>query len=148
MAITLSYSITDIQKDVWQIIYIWKLAIQYGAHLASNPSFLFLILSCSFGEKLERKPGRISHVIWWHRDIKFTRCEGNTSHEMFKLLCIPKGLRERRCNQGDRVTWHVGSLLTKCSYSSWLGILVLKALLKCWNQCMGAMKMPQFLSHI
>ena len=52
------------------------------------------------------------------------------SHRMF-LLCIAEGLRERRCEsqdqvQGDRVTWRVGSLFTKCNYSSQLDILVVQ----------------------
>ena len=37
--------------------------------LASNPGFTFRILSRSFGEKSEVKPGRIWHVIRWHRDV-------------------------------------------------------------------------------
>ena len=40
-----------------------------NATLASNPCSPFWILSRSFGEKLEGEPGRISHVIRWHRDI-------------------------------------------------------------------------------
>jgi len=38
--------------------------------LVSNPEFTLQILSRSFGEKSEVKPGRISHVIQWHCYIK------------------------------------------------------------------------------
>ena len=37
--------------------------------VASNAGFTFRILSRSFGEKSEVKPGRIWHVIQWHRDV-------------------------------------------------------------------------------
>ena len=37
--------------------------------LASNPGFPFRILCRSFGEKSEGKPGTVSHVIRWHRDV-------------------------------------------------------------------------------
>ena len=40
--------------------------------LASNPGFTFRISSRSFGEKSEVKPGRIWHVIQWHRDVTHT----------------------------------------------------------------------------
>ena len=40
-----------------------------GVLVASNPGFTFRILSRSFGEKSEVKPGRIWHVIRWHRDV-------------------------------------------------------------------------------
>ena len=70
--------------------------------------------------------------------------ESNTSHGMF-LLCT-ESLRERRNEsnqvQGNGVTWRVGSLFTKRSYSNRLDILVATALPKYWSLCMRATKKP------
>ena len=52
--------------------------------LVSNPGSPFQILSHSFGEKSE--PGRISHMLRWHRDVHLPEVKGNTSHGMFVLL--------------------------------------------------------------
>ena len=49
--------------------------------VASNPGSLFWILSRSFGEKSEGEPGRISHVIWWHRRHSRTLQMSETSHD-------------------------------------------------------------------
>ena len=49
--------------------------------VASNPGSPFRILSRSFGEKSEGEPGRISHVIWWHRRHSRTLQMSETSHD-------------------------------------------------------------------
>ena len=94
----------------------------YSPLLALNPGFPFRILSRSFGEKSEVKPGRISHVIRWHHDVNLPSAKATRHTESVFFLCIAEGLRER-CEsrnqvQGDRVTWRVDSLFIKCSYSS------------------------------
>ena len=55
--------------------------------LASNPGFPFRILSRSFGEKSEGKPGRISHVIWWHRDVNLSFANA-TRHTECGASCV------------------------------------------------------------
>ena len=52
-----------------------------GLTVASNPGFPFRIVSRSFGEKSEGKPGRISHVIRWHRDVDLPDAKATTSLE-------------------------------------------------------------------
>ena len=97
---------------------------QGSVWVASNPGFPFRILSCSFGEKSEVKPGQISHVIRWHRDVNVPFAKATRDVE--SLLCIAKGLRERCESQnqaeGDKVTCCVDSLFIKRSYSSRLDI--------------------------
>ena len=51
----------------------------HGYTLASNPGFPFRILSHSFREKSDRKPGRISHVIRWHRHHSSTSQTSKTA---------------------------------------------------------------------
>ena len=49
--------------------------------VASNPGSPFRILSRSFEEKSEGEPGRISHVIRWHRDVNLPGTDTTTSLE-------------------------------------------------------------------
>ena len=54
--------------------------------IALNPGFPFWILSRSFGEKSEVKPGRISHVIQWHRDINLSSAKATCHAECFVVV--------------------------------------------------------------
>ena len=121
--------------------------------LALNQDFPFWILSRSFGEKLEGKPGRIFYVIRWHCDVEYTRREGNSSHWMFMLSCgvivyshaMIWRKEDAKPSQGVKVKWHVDSLLTKCSYSSQLDSLAVTTLPKYWSHCMGTIKIQSWV---
>ena len=63
--------------------------------LVSNPGFPFRILSRSFGEKSEGKPGRISHVIRWHRDVNLPSGKA-TRHTECSCGSEGKKMRESR----------------------------------------------------
>ena len=67
--------------------------------VASFPGSLFRILSRSFGEKSEGEPGRISHVIRWHRDVNLPGIKATMSLEK------PSGLgnKDRVCLRGIRI---------------------------------------------
>ena len=67
--------------------------------LASNPGSPFRILSRSFGEKSEEEPGRISHVIRWHRDVNLPGVKVTTSLEKPSEL----GNKDRVCLRGIRI---------------------------------------------
>ena len=98
----------------------WQTSWRDSGYLASNPGFPFRIWSRSFGEKSEGKPGRISHVIRWHRDVNLPSAKATRHTECSSCVFNTEGLRCKRQNQvqGNRVTWHVGSLFTKRSYST------------------------------
>ena len=53
--------------------------------VASKPGFPFPILSCSFGEKSEGKPGWISHMIRWHCDIDLLDAKATMSLEKTRV---------------------------------------------------------------
>ena len=44
----------------------YNIGASMSEHQPQTQAFWFQILSPSFGEKSEGKPGRISLVIWWH----------------------------------------------------------------------------------
>ena len=108
---------------------IWT-ALATGDSLASNPGSPFRILSRSFGEKSEGEPGRISHVIQWHRDVAIYRTLRYTSHGMFVLLPTVRGKETQDHIQDSISTWRTGLLFIKRSYSSQLEIPVVTVLPK------------------
>ena len=71
--------------------------------LASNPGFPFRILSHSFGEISEGKPGRISHVIQWHRDVNLSSANATRHTECASCCVSAEGKDARKQVQGDRV---------------------------------------------
>ena len=76
--------------------------------LASNPGSPFRILSRSFGEKSEEEPGRISHVIRWHRDVNLPGVKATTSLEKPDVSVVTEILNRR-------LRMSRGSLLLKLS---------------------------------
>ena len=132
------------------LMVLWQLGATertWWVCVSLEPRLPFRILSCSFGEKSEVKPGRISHVIRWHRDINLPSAKA-TSHGMFCCCVLPRERCESQNEvQGDRVTWRVGSLFTKRSYSSRLDILLVTGLPKYWSLCMGATKKLYISAH-
>ena len=142
MAITLSYSITDTQNDVWQIIYIYKDCNSVWGSLSLEPRLSVPDFILQFWRKIRKKAWKdfsCDKVAPWHRIYQMWRQYVTWN---VQVIVYSKMSRGKKMQQGDWVTWHVGLLLTKSSCISWLDILVVRALLKYWNQCMGAMKMP------
>ena len=80
-----------------------------ATRLASNPGFPFRILSRSFEEKSEGKPGRISHVIRWHRDVNLPAAKA-IRHTECSCYCVwGKKMQDQVQVHGERVTWRAGS---------------------------------------
>ena len=150
--------VSPLTKQGWGGVHLFgPLAISWQEHNLIQSKVIWLSHSSleprlsipDFASQLWRKNGgkawkdfsRDTVALWRQSTIR----ESNTSHGMF-LLCIAEGLRER-CKsqnqvQGDRVTWLVGSLFTKRSYSSRLDILVVTVLPKYWSLCMRTTKKP------
>ena len=79
------------------------------SQLASNPGSPFQIVS-HFGEKLEqgRRAWKVSHVIWWYRDVESTRhklCFGKTVTTAWNIqLAAVAALGEQQaCTPGNSV---------------------------------------------
>ena len=86
--------------------------------LGSNPGSLFRILSHSFGEKSEGEPGRILHMLRWHRDVHLPDVKGNTSHGMFMLLPSQCWRSEgKRCKTTSKTT-ELPGVRASCSSST------------------------------